>query len=186
MNKVDAPCLFNKAQQASVLHLEDFLWYRYDLKQLEAEVRELTEKRDAFKLLSEQLEGETKNLRAELEVARKNHADLVDRVKVFEVSDDEFDSVTEGQNPKVEQKLDRIDQLRAGMDIVKAETDEWRGKMDCLASKKEVVRAQLTSAEIQLRAAKERIEVQIKKLSSSNLGLVRPSQIKIIWSRSIK
>ncbi|XP_070057000.1 uncharacterized protein [Nicotiana tomentosiformis] len=63
----------------------------------------------------------------------------------------------------VQQKLDRIDQLRAEMDIVKAGTDEWRGRMDRLASKKEASQAQLTSAEIQLREAKERADVKTKK-----------------------
>ncbi|XP_070041340.1 uncharacterized protein [Nicotiana tomentosiformis] len=72
MNEVDAPYLFNKVQQAL---------NRDNLKQLEARVRELTEKRDAFKLFSEQLKSETKDLRAELEVARKDHADLVDQEK---------------------------------------------------------------------------------------------------------
>ncbi|XP_070035141.1 uncharacterized protein [Nicotiana tomentosiformis] len=149
-----------------------FLRHRDDLKQLEAEVRELTEKRDAFKLLSEQLEGEVKNLCTELEVARKDHADLVEQVKVFDVSDDEFDSVTDGQNLQVQQKLDRINQLLTEMDVVKAETDEWRGKMDRLSSEKEVVRAQLTSAEIQLRAAKERAEIQRQRVEElqSRLG----------------
>nr|XP_009592124.1 uncharacterized protein LOC104089021 [Nicotiana tomentosiformis] len=70
------------------------------------------------------------------------------------------------------QKLDRIDQLRAEMDIVKAETDEWRGRMDCLALEKEAAQAQLTLAEIQLRAEKERAEVQTKKIEElqSRLG----------------
>nr|XP_033515631.1 protein maph-9-like [Nicotiana tomentosiformis] len=124
---------------ASVLHHETFLRYRDELKQLKAKVRELTEKRDAFKLLSEEIEWEVKNLRAKLEVARKEHADLVEQVQ---------------------QKPDRIDKLRAEMDIVKAETDEWRGRMDRLASEKE------------LRAAKERAEVQIKKVEElqSRLG----------------
>nr|XP_016472395.1 PREDICTED: myosin-2 heavy chain-like [Nicotiana tabacum] len=95
--------------RVSMLHHKAFLMYRDDLKQLEAEVREFIEKRDAFKFLSEQLEEEAKNLRAELEIARKDHADLVEKVKVFEVSIDEFDSVTDGQNSQVQQKLDQID-----------------------------------------------------------------------------
>ncbi|XP_070054672.1 uncharacterized protein [Nicotiana tomentosiformis] len=168
MNEVGAPCFFDEAQQAlnraSVLHYETFLRYWDELKHLEAEVRELTKKRDAFKLLSEQFEEEVKNLRAEMEVARKERADLVEQVKGFEVSDDEFDSVTDGQNPQVQQKLNQIDQLRAEMDIVKAEADEWRGRMDRVASDKEDARAQLNSAEIQLRVAKERAEVQTKRV----------------------
>nr|XP_016464851.1 PREDICTED: centrosomal protein of 164 kDa-like [Nicotiana tabacum] len=148
MNEVDAPSLFNKAQQ--VLN-RTFLRYRDELQQIKAKVRELTEKRDAFKLLSEQFEGEVKNLRVKLEVARKEHADLVEQVQ---------------------QKLDRIDQLRAKMDIVQAETNEWKGRINRLASEKEATRAQLTLAEIQLRAAKQRADVQTKKVEElqSRLG----------------
>ncbi|XP_070045961.1 uncharacterized protein [Nicotiana tomentosiformis] len=111
-----------------------------------------------------QREGKVKSLRAELEVARKEHADLVEQVKILKVSDDELDSVTNGRNPQVQQKIDRIDQLRAKMDVVKAEAEEWRGEMDCLASEKETARAQLTSVEVQLRAAKEKAEVRAQKI----------------------
>ncbi|XP_070034984.1 uncharacterized protein [Nicotiana tomentosiformis] len=168
MNEVDAPCRFNEAQQAlnraSVLHQETFLRYRDELNQLEAEVRELTEKRDTYKLLSEQREGEANSLRAELEATQKEHADLVEQVKFFEVSDDELDIVTNGRNPQVQQKIDRIDQLRAKMDAVKVEAEEWRGRMDRLASKKETTRAQLTSAEAQLRATREKTEAWSQKI----------------------
>ncbi|XP_070035594.1 uncharacterized protein [Nicotiana tomentosiformis] len=101
--------MYNEAQTASVLHHETFLRYRDELNQLEAEVKGLIEKRYTYKLLSEQREGEAKSLRAELEVARKEHADLVEQVKIFEVSDDELDTVTNGRNPQVQQNIDRID-----------------------------------------------------------------------------
>ncbi|XP_075081030.1 uncharacterized protein LOC142166245 [Nicotiana tabacum] len=105
---------------ALVLHHETFLRYRDELSQLEAEVKELAEKRDMYKLLSEQREGEIKNLRDELDAAQKEHAALVEQVKNFEVSDDELCMANNGQNPQVQQKLDRINQLRAEMDKVKA------------------------------------------------------------------
>nr|XP_033511230.1 uncharacterized protein LOC117276000 [Nicotiana tomentosiformis] len=50
------------------------------------------------------------------------------------------------------------------MDAVKAETEEWKGRMDRLASEKEMARAQLTSAEVQLQAEKEKAEVQVRKV----------------------
>ncbi|XP_070047224.1 uncharacterized protein [Nicotiana tomentosiformis] len=75
MNEVEAPYLFNEAQQvlnqASVLHHEDFLRYREEFKRHEAVTRELIEKKDAYKLLSEKLQ-------AELEAARKEHSGLVE------------------------------------------------------------------------------------------------------------
>ncbi|XP_070053019.1 uncharacterized protein [Nicotiana tomentosiformis] len=150
--------------EVSMLHHETFLRYRNELNQLEAEVRGLTEKRDTYKLLSEQHERETKSLRAELEVARKDHADLVEYVKIFEVSDDDLDTVTNGRNLRDQQKIDWIDQLCAEMDAVKVETEEWRGKIDRLAWKKETVRTQLTSAEVQIRATKEKAKVQAQKI----------------------
>ncbi|XP_070039899.1 uncharacterized protein [Nicotiana tomentosiformis] len=151
-------------ERASVLHHETFLRYREELSLFEAEAKELIEKRYMYKLLNGQHEGEVKSLRAELEVARKEHADLVEHVKTFEVSNKELCSVTNGRNPQVPKKINQIDQLRAEMDVVKVETDKWRGRMDRLASKKEATREQLTSAEVQLRATKEKVEVQAKKV----------------------
>lgn len=46
-----------------MLYHETFLRYRDDLSQLEAEVKELAEKRDMYKLLNEKHEGEVKKLR---------------------------------------------------------------------------------------------------------------------------
>ncbi|XP_070035666.1 uncharacterized protein [Nicotiana tomentosiformis] len=150
MNEVDALCMFNEAQQA--------------LNQLEAKVRGITEKRDSYKLPSEQHERESKSLRAELEVAQKKHPDLAEQVRIFEVSDDELGSVTNDWNPQVQQKIDQVAQLRVEMDVVKAKTNKWRGRMDRRASEKEAARVQLTSAEVQLRAAKEKVEPQSRKV----------------------
>ncbi|XP_070040379.1 uncharacterized protein [Nicotiana tomentosiformis] len=65
------------ASQASVLQHKTFLRYRKELNQHEAETRDLTEKRDAYKFLSEKFQ-------AELEAARKEHADLVEQAKADE------------------------------------------------------------------------------------------------------
>ncbi|XP_070011448.1 tropomyosin-like [Nicotiana sylvestris] len=127
--------------------------YRDDLKQLEAEVRELTEKRDAFKFLSEQLEEEAKNLRAELEVARKDHADLVEKVKVFEVSIDEFDSVTDGQNSQLraakqrdEVQTKNVEELQSRLGSVVLDRDNLAKELK--TSKLEVVVVKAEADEI--------------------------------------
>ncbi|XP_070020728.1 uncharacterized protein [Nicotiana sylvestris] len=176
MNEGDAPCLFNEVQQAlnqaSVLHHETFLQYRDELNQFEAEVRGLTEKRDAYKLLSEQREGEAKSLRVELEVARKENTDLVEKVKVFEVSDDQLNSVTNTPNPQVQQNLDQIDQLQAEMDVIKVNAEEWKSKMDRLASKKETTRAQLASTEVQHQVTKKKAVVQAKNIEELQSQLI--------------
>ncbi|XP_033511836.1 uncharacterized protein [Nicotiana tomentosiformis] len=140
------PCLFNEVQQAqnraSVLHHESFLRYWDEVYHLELEVKELSEKRDMNKCLSEQHEGPIKDLQAGLDEAqrealnlRREHADLVE---------------------KVQQKIERIDQLQAKMNEVQAMTDGWKRKMDRLASEKETAQAQLASVEVQLQVAKEK------------------------------
>nr|XP_033516761.1 uncharacterized protein LOC117281067 [Nicotiana tomentosiformis] len=133
MNEVDLSCMFNEVQlalnRASVLHHDRFLRYWTEVNQLEAEVKEIAEKRDMYKLLSEQHERVVKNLQSELDAAQKEHANLVE---------------------KVQQKIDWIDQLRPEMNEVQAMADVWKCKMDWLASKKETAQAQLASVEVQL------------------------------------
>ncbi|XP_070057402.1 uncharacterized protein [Nicotiana tomentosiformis] len=75
-----------RTPKASVLHHEAFLQSRGELSRYEAEVRRLTEERDAFKLLSEQREGEVKRLQAELEASRKEQAELAEQVRAKEVA----------------------------------------------------------------------------------------------------
>nr|XP_016467644.1 PREDICTED: interactor of constitutive active ROPs 3-like [Nicotiana tabacum] len=143
MDGVEAPCLFNEANQA--------------LNRASAETRGFTKKRDAYKLLSEKL-------RDELEAVRKEHADLVEQVRrVFEVGDDESNTVANGPNPQDQKKLDQIEQLQVEVDVVKAEAEEWKRNMDRLASEKEATRAQLTSVEVQLRTTKEKALVRPKR-----------------------
>ncbi|XP_070054729.1 uncharacterized protein [Nicotiana tomentosiformis] len=57
-----------------------------------------------------------------------------------------------------------IGQLREKVDIIKAETFGWKEGMDRLVAEKEVVRAQLSSAESQLQGMKERSSVQERKI----------------------
>ncbi|XP_070056827.1 interactor of constitutive active ROPs 3-like [Nicotiana tomentosiformis] len=160
------------SSEASVLHHETFLRYRDVLSQPEADVKELVEKRDMYKLLNEHREGEGKNLRVELDATQKEHANLVEYLKIFEVSDDELDMVSNGQNPQVQQKVDRVDQLRAEMDEVKAMVEESMGKLDRLALEKETAQEQLASAEAQLRVAREKAEARSQKIKDlqSQLG----------------
>lgn len=52
--------------------------------------------------------------------------------------------VTNNTNSQVQEKIDLIDQLRAEMDEVKATTEAWKGRIDLLASEKEVAKEDLT------------------------------------------
>ncbi|XP_070051418.1 uncharacterized protein [Nicotiana tomentosiformis] len=131
INEVEAPWLFNEAQQtlnrASLLHHEAFLRYREESKRHEAETQDLAEKKDTYKLLNEKLQ-------AELEAAWKEHTGLLEQAQ---------------------KRLDQVWQLQAEVDAVKAKAKQWKKNMDRLASEKETARAQLASAEVQLRAAKK-------------------------------
>ncbi|XP_070057866.1 uncharacterized protein [Nicotiana tomentosiformis] len=171
---LDMKLVRDALKKASMLHYETFLRYRDDLSQLEAEVKEITKKRNMYNLLSEQREGEVKNLQAELDTTQKEHADLMEQVKIFEVSDGKLCIATNGQNPQVQQKVDRVDQLRTEMDEVKAMVEEWKCKMDQLASENETARENLASAEVQLRAAMEKTEARSQKIENlqSQLGSV--------------
>ncbi|XP_019260643.1 PREDICTED: uncharacterized protein LOC109238608 [Nicotiana attenuata] len=117
MNEVETPCLFNEAQQAlnqaSLLHHEAFLRYREELTHHEAEVRDLTEKSDSYKLLSEKLQ-------ADLVTARDEHAEMFEQVR---------------------QRLEQIGQLKTEVDTIQVEAEEFKKNMDILASRKEAVRA---------------------------------------------
>ncbi|XP_070049282.1 uncharacterized protein [Nicotiana tomentosiformis] len=121
----------------------------------------------------EQREGEAKGLRADLEAARKEQADLAEQVKRnFKVNDTNSGMMANNSVPQVQQKFDVIRQLRVEVDAVKAEADEWKKNMNRLASEKETARAQLASAETQLRSLKEKASVQAKKIEEfqSRLG----------------
>nr|XP_009614531.1 uncharacterized protein LOC104107432 [Nicotiana tomentosiformis] len=98
-------------------------------------------------------------LEAEIkELAEKEHAVLLEHIKIFEVSDDELDTVSNGLNPQVQQKIDRVNQLRAEMDEVKAMAEEWKGEAGL--------------AEAQLRSVKEKVEIRSREIENvqSQLG----------------
>ncbi|XP_070047257.1 cilia- and flagella-associated protein 58-like [Nicotiana tomentosiformis] len=172
MNELKSPCLFNEAQHA----LPRYFTTRpssdnqEEMSLLEDEAKVLIEKRDMYKLLSEQREEEAKSLRDELDATQKEHVVLVEEVKVFEV----------------QQNIDRVDQLRDEMNVIKAKTDEWRGGMDRLASEKETARAQLASVEAQLQAAKEKVEVQAKKVEELQSQLSSASSEQEIMAKELE
>ncbi|XP_070037203.1 uncharacterized protein [Nicotiana tomentosiformis] len=124
--------VFEKAL-ASVFHHEAFLQIREELTQHEAEIQELTEKRDTYKILSEKLQ-------TELEAARKEHTEWVEQVnRVLEDSDGELDSVANDLILHVRQRLEKIGQLQAHVDAMQTETEEFKKNMDLITSQKEVV-----------------------------------------------
>ncbi|XP_070036421.1 uncharacterized protein [Nicotiana tomentosiformis] len=155
--EVGAPRLFNESQQA--------------LKRAFALYHEAF-----FRSLGEMnREEEAKGLRAELGAAREEQADLAEQVKrIFEVNITDSSVVANSSIPQIQQKFDMIRQLHVEMGAVKAEAEEWKKNMDHLASEKETTRAQLASAETQLRGLKEKALVQVKEIEDfrSRLGSI--------------
>ncbi|XP_070052003.1 uncharacterized protein [Nicotiana tomentosiformis] len=96
--------------EASVLHHEAFLRIR---EEHEAEVRNLTEKSDSYKLLS-------KKLRVDLAMDRDEHEELAEQVR---------------------QRLEQIGRLILQVDELLAKAEKFKKHMDILTSKKKVVQA---------------------------------------------
>ncbi|XP_070047505.1 uncharacterized protein [Nicotiana tomentosiformis] len=144
-----------KGAPAPVLHHEAFLRIR---EEHEAEVRNLTEKSDSYKLLSEKL-------RADLAVAREEHEEIAEQVfRILHDSEDELEITTNDPILQVRQRLEQIGQLNSQVDKLMAEKEKFKKNMDILASKKEAVQAQLELTEPQLRAAKENASMQIERI----------------------
>nr|XP_033514647.1 uncharacterized protein LOC117279265 [Nicotiana tomentosiformis] len=132
-------------------------------------------------------EREAKGLRAELEAAQKEQADLAEQVKrIFEVNETDSGVVASSSVPHVQRKLDVNRQLREEVDAVKAEAEVWKKNMDHLALVKEATRAQLASAETQLRSLKEKDLVQAKKIEEFSLGWVQQLPIERGWSQNLQ
>ncbi|XP_009609376.1 uncharacterized protein [Nicotiana tomentosiformis] len=154
--------------RALVLHYESFLRYRLEISQLEFELKEQARKKDMYRILNEQHDEALKDLpilQAELEKTQKEastlkreHADLVEKVKVFEAKNEELVVVTNNTISQVQQKIDLIDQLRDEMNEVKAMAEWWKGRMDLLASEKETTNAELALVENQLRVVKDKAD----------------------------
>ncbi|XP_070035487.1 tropomyosin-like [Nicotiana tomentosiformis] len=96
-------------------------------------------------------------------VLRREHVDLVEKVKVFEVRNEDLVAVANNNTSQVQQKIDQIDELRKEMDEIQVMADGWKSKMDMLASEKEIAQAKLSSMEVQLWVAKEKDDTRAQK-----------------------
>ncbi|XP_070041039.1 uncharacterized protein [Nicotiana tomentosiformis] len=65
---------------------------------------------------------------------------------------------------QLQQKIERIEQFREEVDMIKADSLGWKEGMDCLAAEKETARAQLSSVESQLQGMKEKNSAQERKI----------------------
>ncbi|XP_070025140.1 uncharacterized protein [Nicotiana sylvestris] len=136
--------------QALTLHREGFSKSRAEPDQCEADLKKLTEERDALKLLIEQKEEEVKGLRDELVTTHKGQTNLIEQVQ---------------------QKAEKIEQLREEAKMKEAETLGWKQNMDRLTSEKNIAWAQLSTAEHQLQSMKEESLARAKKIEELEVRL---------------
>jgi len=84
--------------------------------------------------------------------------------RILHDSENELEITTNDPILQVRQRLEQIGRLNSQVDELLAEAKKFKENMDVLASKKEVIQAQLELVETQLRAAKENASVQIEKI----------------------
>ncbi|XP_070050280.1 uncharacterized protein [Nicotiana tomentosiformis] len=142
---------------ASVLHHETFLRYRDKLNQYEAEVRGLTEKRDTYKLLSEQREGEAKSLRTKLEVARKEHADLVEQLASTE-------SQLRAAKDKAEVQAKKFEDLHSQLSAAVSNRENLAKELKMAKSVVVVVKDDVDEMVAQYKADAEATQVRMKDI----------------------
>ncbi|XP_070056995.1 uncharacterized protein [Nicotiana tomentosiformis] len=150
---------------ALALHREAFSRSRAELSQYEADLRGLTEERNTLKLLCLQKEEETKDLRAELAKAHQDQIDLIEQVmKILKAHGLDSGMMANSSISQLQQKLERIEQLREEVNMMKVETLGWKEGMDRFAAEKETALSKLSSAESHLRGMREKSSIQAKKI----------------------
>ncbi|XP_070031587.1 uncharacterized protein [Nicotiana tomentosiformis] len=120
-------------ENAPMLHRKTSSKYLAELARCEADLKKLTEERNALKILYVHKEEEIKSIRTQLTRAHEDQTELIERVQ---------------------QKAELVEQLRGEAKMKEAETLGWKQTMDHLASEKDAVRAQLSSVELQLQSVK--------------------------------
>ncbi|XP_070004990.1 uncharacterized protein [Nicotiana sylvestris] len=153
---------------------KDVAKFRAELSQCEAERKKVSGEEKALRLLCIQKEEELKDLRTALVKAQKSESELAEQVTSILTEYGLLGPALEAKTliSQLQQKLDMIGQLRGKVDQVRADCHQWKKNMDPLAADKEVVAAQLASAEAHfLGIAKglaqarkiERLEVELAK-----------------------
>ncbi|XP_070042843.1 uncharacterized protein [Nicotiana tomentosiformis] len=163
----DASDLFHEVQQAlnqvTAVHRESCSQPRTELRRYEAEFQRVTEERNSLKLLLGQRGEEIKDLQVELARAHQDQINLSEQVimllKAYGLDTGMMANLSVSQ---LQQKIEIIRKLREEVDVIRAESLKWKEGMDHFAIDKETARAQLSSAENQLRKIKEKSWVQAR------------------------
>ncbi|XP_070047450.1 uncharacterized protein [Nicotiana tomentosiformis] len=146
------PPEMERTPQASALHREAFSRSRAELSRYEADLRGLTEERNALKLLCGQKEEEIKDFRADLAKAHQDQTDLIEQVmKILKSHGLDSGMAANISVSQLQQKAERIEQLCDEVEMMKVETlgverSQLRGmkeKNSILAKKIEELEARL-------------------------------------------
>ncbi|XP_070049252.1 uncharacterized protein [Nicotiana tomentosiformis] len=155
----EALSLFNVAQQAlnraSALHREVFSRSRVELSRYEADLRGLTEEKNALKLLCGQRKEEIKDLRAELSKAQQDQSDLIEQKKKTALSQlSSAESELRGMKEKSSAQEGKIAELEARLasELVKAKSEAEKAKAEADAIVA-IYRADAEIAQVQSRKA---------------------------------
>ncbi|XP_070042823.1 uncharacterized protein [Nicotiana tomentosiformis] len=139
-----------KKKRALVLHHESSHRSRMEFSQLEFELKEQVWQKDMYRVLSEHKDEVLKDLPillAELEKAQREalsvkwkYAKLLEKIRIFEIKNKRLHVMTNDANSQVQEKIDLIDQLWAGMNELKTSAETLRSRMDLLASEKKATK----------------------------------------------
>ncbi|XP_009799983.1 autophagy-related protein 23-like [Nicotiana sylvestris] len=133
----------SSSDAAVMLHREAFNKSQAQINRYGAALKMLTDERDDLKCLYVQMVEEIKDLQAELATSHKKQTDLIEQVQ---------------------QKAEKIEQLREEAEIKDVETLEWKQNMDRLASEKDTARDQLSAVERHLQSVKKESLARDKKI----------------------
>ncbi|XP_070035111.1 uncharacterized protein [Nicotiana tomentosiformis] len=165
----DASDLFHGVKQALnqaiTVHREACSRSQNELRRYEAELQWVMEEKNSLKLLLGQRGEEIKYLRDELAKAQRDQTDLFEQVmillKAYRLDTGTMANFSVSQ---LQQKIEMIGKLREELDVIKAESLQWKEGMDRFAVEKEAARAQLSSSETQLQRMKEKGLVQAGRI----------------------
>lgn len=84
---------------------------------------------------------------------------------------------------QLQQKVEMMGQLQSEVERVNAECNQWKEKMDRLATGKEAALTKLAAAETQLRSVKERCSAQAEKIAELKAKLAK-TEVEVAEARA--
>ncbi|XP_019259880.1 PREDICTED: ankyrin repeat domain-containing protein 24-like [Nicotiana attenuata] len=146
-----------------------------ELRQCEVEIKRVLGEEKALRLLCSRTEEELKDLRTALAKAQKSESELDEQVTLILTKFGTLGPSSEANTliSQMQQKLNMIGQLRCKVDRVRADCHQWKENMDRLVAEKEAVKAQLASAEAQLRGIEAKGLAQAREIKELEAELAK-------------